>query len=1355
MRVFFQKVTEFPQNSTIFKAFSGPLCQSEEFLKPSEPKLKGKIANLPPKERIMKKIAVLTLLIAFFLPVSAQEYAPAFRNFSTDDGLPDNSVRSIFQDSNGLIWLCTREGICMYDGLHFQHLEDPDCDILDALAMSLAEDRQHRLWFITTQGIGFHDLETGENRTVRRHTAGGLIGAADIAVDRNGMVWIANEDIFCWDPARQQLVDYSPIALFRSNTVEADSNGSIWFLSTNGDMYRFNNISGNFDRILGSGSADRFARQDIVSDNAGHILSSAFGGLVLETDIFTNATRTLYRTDAGEIRCIVPEPDGRCWLGTDHGIILMEDGQAHLYTHDKADTESLAGEDVWSMLRDRQGNLWVGMFYNGLSLHRNVQSMVNRHLGRRSGGDLSGDMIRPIIVVDDAHILAGAEDGGLTLIDLTDETVEDLTFPGPEGKPLNVQGLCLDGNDLWIATFGNGVYRMDFPTRKIRKQYLTDLSAATLMRTRAGEVYLGTTSGLYRYNRAEDRFQSSPEPGSAFIHALYEDSRGNLWIGSYGNGVWTGKAGSFRHITAANETYGLTSDYITSIREDSRHRLWVLTEAGGACFAGMDEIAAGEFRFRNLSRKSGLTTSIACSILEDLDQTIWLTTTHGIVKLSPDDLAIREVYIEENGNTLNQYSYGSACATSGGRLFFGTSRGLIGFTPSERNTRRPPQLFITEISVAGPSGSYPVTEEGHSAIRTEKIRIKYADLSALTIRYAAPDFQSARAGMFETVLEGRRKTLRNITSSGDATYTDLAPGKYLFRVSGIGARRGTSRSLEIEIVPPFYLSRIALLLYFLALGVIMFLLAKQWDFFRRMKMTREVERLQSETEKELYDAKINFFTNITHEIRTPLSLIKMPLDKIISSGNYTESNRQELLTMQANTDRLLSLTNQLLDLRKMEKMEVKPTFLSNDLGALVRKTCDRFARVAEDQHIRMDVTLPETPFPVDCSAEMIEKIVGNLLSNACKYGDGHIRVALEPLENEDRVRVRVDSDGERIPESDVEHIFEKFYQGTPARQGKGTGLGLPYARSLAALHSGTLTLDRSVKDFNSFVLELPIHQETTVEMPAAREKDKESSEETPAAIDNLLHTVLVVEDDPEMRGYLAKELSELYNVLVAANGEDALELVESQRIDLIVSDIMMPGVDGIALCNRIKSTTEYCHIPVILLTAAVGMETRIETLEAGADGYIEKPFAIDLLQANIANLFKNREIANRQFTQSPLTHFNSMVTGGMDQEFMERLHETVMKHLAEPDLNIETLTSELGTSKSTLYRKVTANTGLNINEYIRVCRLKKAAEMLSSQKYRISEVAYMTGFSSPSYFATCFQKQFNVSPSAFLKNLKG
>ncbi len=1345
-------MTEIGYKSTILGKLGPSGTPSGGFLKAFEPKLKGIFSNLQPRTKSMTKRLFLSILAAALLPLTALSENVRFRNFSTDDGLPDNSVRSIFQDSNGLIWLCTREGICMYDGLHFKLLEDASCDILEGLAMSLAEDREHRLWFITTRGIGYHDLNTGETKAIHRNTKGGLVGGADIAIDRNGMVWFANEDIFCWDPSRQVLLDYSPSALFRSDTVEADSNGSIWFLSSGGDLYRYNTISNQFEKIR-DGQGERFSRQDIVSDEAGHILSSAPGGLVLRTDILTNTTTSLYRTGAGEIRCIVPERNGRCWLGTDHGLILIDGNGQQYFTHDRSDPDSLAGEDIWSMLMDRQGNLWVGLFYNGLCLRRNPTSSVIRYRGRKSGGDLPGDMIRPLVTVDDGHVLAGAEDGGLVLLDLSDGTVEDLTFPGPDGSVLNIQGLVLDGEQLWIATFGKGVFRMDLPSRKVQKNYLSDLSAACVARTRSGDILLGTTAGLYRYDRTQDRFQSCPEFGSAFIHALYEDSRGSLWIGSYGHGVWTGKEGGYQHITANDPAFGLTSDYITSIREDSRHRIWVLTEAGGACFTGLDEITSGSFHFRNISRKNGLPSSITCCILEDLDQVLWLTTTHGIVKLAPDDLTIREIYQEENGNTMNQFSYGSACSTSSGRLLFGTSQGLIGFTPPGQGNRTPVQLYITEIFGTGPNGTFRVTEEGKSTIRSRKVRIHYNDLSSLTIRYAAPSFQSSRTGLFRTTLEGKRKSIQDFSYDGEATYTDLAPGKYRFRVDGVGSRRDSTRSLDIEIVPPFYWSKAAIALYIALFLAILYLIGLQWDHLRQIRMAREVEKMESQSQKDLYDAKINFFTNITHEIRTPLSLIKMPLDKIIASGNYTESNKQELLTMQANADRLLSLTNQLLDLRKMEKMEVRPVFLSNDLSALVRKVCDRFSPVAKDQHIQLDLFLPEGPQRVDCAAEMVEKILGNLLSNACKYGGGHVRVSLEPRPGTDTVRVRVDSDGDRIPEQDTEQIFEKFYQAGPARQGKGTGLGLPYARSLAALHGGTLVLDRSVKDWNSFVLELPVHQEGRVEMPATR--PAEEAEDQPSAIDNLHHTVLVVEDDPEMRGYLAKQLSEEYNILVAANGEDALELIGKERIDLVVSDIMMPGIDGIALCNRIKSTTEFCHIPVILLTAAVGMETRIGTLEAGADGYIEKPFAIELLQANIANLFKNREIANRQFTQSPLTHFNSMVTGGMDQEFMERLHETVMKHLAEPDLNIETLTSELGTSKSTLYRKVTANTGLNINEYIRVCRLKKAAEMLSSQKYRISEVAYMTGFSSPSYFATCFQKQFNVSPSAFVKNLKG
>ena len=522
-----------------------------------------------------------------------------------------------------------------------------------------------------------------------------------------------------------------------------------------------------------------------------------------------------------------------------------------------------------------------------------------------------------------------------------------------------------------------------------------------------------------------------------------------------------------------------------------------------------------------------------------------------------------------------------------------------------------------------------------------------------------------------------------------------------------------------------------------------------------MDRESQLERMENDKQKEIYDAKIRYFTNLTHEIRTPLSLIKMPLDKIIASGGYKDSAKEDMLTIQANTARLLDLTNQLLNLRKMEQKELKLNFTEEDFKDIVRKSCEYFTATVQERHIDLNLEMPDTPVQVVCARDSIDKILTNLISNAVKYGKDRIDVILD--EDGDKVRVRVDSNGSRIAESDRERIFEPFYQVKMSNDqiagSKGTGLGLPFARTLAEMHNGRLFVDPERGEVNSFVLEIPKDQPRKVSMKSAQvhtEPDIVSA----AEIDNSRHTVLVVEDSPEMRYYLGKELSGEYNTLLASNGEEALKVMQGQKVDLVISDIMMPVMDGCELCNRIKADVELCHIPVILLTAAVGVETRIETLRVGADGYIEKPFSIDLLKANISNLFKNKEIAFKQFTDSPLSHYNSVTVGSIDNEFMEKLHAEVMKHLSEQDLNIEALTSILGTSKSTLYRKIKANTGLNINEYIRLCRLKEAAEMLSSQKYRINEVAYLVGFSSPSYFTTSFQKQFNISPSAFVKRIR-
>ena len=439
----------------------------------------------------------------------------------------------------------------------------------------------------------------------------------------------------------------------------------------------------------------------------------------------------------------------------------------------------------------------------------------------------------------------------------------------------------------------------------------------------------------------------------------------------------------------------------------------------------------------------------------------------------------------------------------------------------------------------------------------------------------------------------------------------------------------------------------------------------------------------------------------------------------------------------------------------MEQNEIKLSCLKEDLCEIARKSTRYFEHMAQDQHITLNTEIPDTPLYLMCAKDSIVTIVSNLLSNAVKYGKDIINVKVSASEDNEILYVRVESNGERIPEADKEKIFNIFFQREEnkinGRVSQGTGLGLPYARTLANMHNGKLYLDTDIQGMNSFVLELPVRQEDTLASEPVKPAEKAGKEQT--GYDSSKHTILLVEDSEEMRDYLADELAEKYNVFAAANGADAMEIIKNEKVDLVVSDIMMPIMDGCELCNHIKNDSDLSHVPVILLTAAIGVEKRIETLEIGADGYIEKPFPIELLMSNISNLFKNREISYKQFMSKPLTHYNSVTASKVDEEYMDKLHDFIMKHISEPDLNIENLTIQLGTSKSSLYRKLKANTGLSINEYIRVCRLKQAAELLSSQKYKINEVAFMTGFSSPSYFATCFQKQFGISPSEFVKNL--
>ena len=533
-------------------------------------------------------------------------------------------------------------------------------------------------------------------------------------------------------------------------------------------------------------------------------------------------------------------------------------------------------------------------------------------------------------------------------------------------------------------------------------------------------------------------------------------------------------------------------------------------------------------------------------------------------------------------------------------------------------------------------------------------------------------------------------------------------------------------------------------------------------YFKRRsnnKHRRQMEKFEQEKEREVYHAKIDFFTNVAHEIRTPLTLIKGPLENIILKKQVDAETREDLNVMKQNTERLLNLTNQLLDFRKTESQGFRLNFAKCNITEVLKETHVRFTSLAKQKGLEFTLQVPEKDFYAHVNQEAFTKIISNLLNNGMKYAESYVHVMLEIPETDDDnlFRIRTVNDGVIIPDEMKEEIFKPFVRFNEQEDGKvttGTGIGLALSRSLAELHQGTLAMETG-EESNIFCLTLPVVQDMTITLTPEAEVEIDRVNEIPAEQagrkDNR-PTVLVVEDNPDMLTFVVRQLSRDYTVLTATNGAEALKVLDGNYVNLVISDVVMPVMDGFELCKTIKSDLNYSHIPVILLTAKTNIQSKIEGMELGADAYIEKPFSVEYLQACASNLIQNREKLRQAFAESPFIAANTMALTKADEEFIKRLNEVIQINYANPEFSMDDMADNLNMSRSNFYRKIKGVLDLSPNEFLRLERLKKAAQLLKEGENRVNEICYMVGFNSPSYFAKCFQKQFGVLPKDFVNS---
>lgn len=1322
---------------------------------------------------VLRTILSIILCLLLLVTASAQAQSYYFKSYGVSHGLSSNTITSVIQDRKGFIWLGSRNGLNRFDGTAFKIFRNNPTDpasLGSNSILSLHEDEKERLWVGTTKGIYVYDpikerfsifkaIEPGEIRYIKG--------------DKEHNLWIiSNFTLYKYHLPSGTVSTYR-VPNDETVALNISPSGTVWAATGTGLVRKYNRPLDrfedfNFAHLTGEKRISRV--QEIYPIDDQQVLVGTFNH-VYQFNTATGALKDIFKshpnTQEIQLHSITRQSPSEFWLGTETGLYIYNLLTGKIIQVQKQQTNpySITDNVITSFYRDKEGGTWIGTFFGGVNYYSKDFNKFQKYFPQPASNSLSGNLVHEICSDNLGNLWVGTEDAGLNKIDLRTGNIQH--FKPGQGKGSisypNIHGLIAVGNELWVGTYEHGLDVLDIKTGKVIRHYNAGNDSTsfksdfivTLYKTRNNDVLVGTWLGLFRYNRAKDNFSTLPFFNTQ-VQGIHEDAKGVIWANTYGNGVYyfnpaTGQGGTIRHDPKNKNS--LINNYVNGLYEDHNGAFWFSTEGGLSKYERTGKIT-------NYTMKSGLPDNQVFKVLEDDKHQLWITTSKGLVRMNPADGSMK-IYKSSHGLVTEQFNYNSGYKHTDGTMFFGSMKGLISFKPSElhKGSFIPP-VFITGIQIN--NNELPINKKSleRSVTYTPHIKLPW-DSSYISIDVAALSYSTPEMNEYRYKMEGFDKEWTEIKNNRKIYYPKLPPGDYTFKVkgsAGSGIWNEKETELKISILPPWWATTNAYVLYVLIGLAIAFTIFRYYFIALNARNKRKIDLFEREKEREIYNAKIDFFTNIAHEIRTPLTLIKMPLDKLISQQAHDTETKESLNIMKKNTNRLIDLTNQLLDFRKAEANKFSLTFTKTDVNELLTEMHSLFKTAADQKGLTLRLELPRITLNAYVDEEAVKKIIANLVNNAIKYAHKSVSIKLLPFSSEDTLfHVEFRNDGYHIPTELKDRIFEPFYRLKETEKELGTGIGLPLAKALAELHKGKLELKLGAEATNLFLLSLPIHQEQEMDFNYIKEEnrdEKDKSEASSLAIDPTKPVILLVEDNREILSFIQRELSAGYNILTAVDGQKALVLLQKENIHLVISDIMMPVMDGIELCKKIKTDLQYSHVPIILLTAKNSLQSKIEGLEVGADAYIEKPFSFEHLQAQITNLIANRNNLKEYFARSPLTHLKGIAHSKADKTFIEELNKVIYENITDMDLDVDQLSRLMSMSRPTLYRKIKALSDLTPNELINLSRLKKAAELLSEGKYRINEVAHMVGYSVHANFSRDFSKQFGVTPSSYMHSLQ-
>jgi len=1306
-----------------------------------------------------------------------------FHKLTTDDGLSNSTVRAILKDSYGLLWIGTESGLNRYDGYGFTVYEG-DPEVENSLWINdiwgLHEDGRSNIWI----NSGFNYAVYNRDKDSFINDIPNLLSELGIIVDRNykvhidkhGDLWVlSGQEAFFYDFKKNDLKIFEINVQIGEVLINelCDDGNVLYSVLKSGQLWRIDKHSGAqslvdlkdqpsidnsswYNRIYVDSREGIWLysdKTDVIYYQSGH--GSNWEKLQLVSSV---------RSQSNVVLDIMDDENGHIWIGTDHEGIFIYDKANKAFANlvnDRLNPSSIASNNVSTFFKDDRGILWMGHNKKGISYFhdsfRNFKSIVNEECR-----DISS-------------------------------ILQDRT-----------------GN-IWLGTDGNGLFvKKNALTSEIKKMPMPNYAIVSLIEDSKGRIWVGTyLNGLFCYENGKfvQFTKSNSKLSSNDIWSLEEDRYGNLWIGTLGGGIQQLQPDPQLLNSEIKTFEGI--EYALDMYYDQGDKLYVCTVYGlcvidivtgkqvvqlgnlkgtqkfrknlllSAYKDDTDHLWLGHFKgltvwdmkrdtLYHMDKENGLSDDIVRGFVEDDHHNMWVTTSNGLSVVSLEqggrnDLKLKSTnFHTKDGLKDNYFNNHAICKLRNGDILLGGTDGYTIVNPNKlaEKNQPPPKVIFTKLSVANEKINVDSLYNGrklleHSMEKTTSLTFGHND-KLITFNYTTGDLLNAEKVRYAYYLQGFDNNWHN-TQENKLAFSSLAPGKYKLYIKAANSDGFWSTDatlMEITVTPPLYLSGMAIMLYILGIIGAIFFLVHRTRKHHDQKYEEQRLKLEHEQEANLNEMKLRFFTNISHDLRTPLTLIITPLQSILNS-DLEEGLRKKLVNINKNAEQLKQLISSLLDFRKLDAGAETLKLGPGEFVNFIKEICIPFRAYALEQQTKFTFSDEVKELSMMFDGNKVKKILFNLLSNAFKFTPAGGNIDVHLYLDEDKVCVSVSDSGEGISEIEKSHVFERFYRVKQKNEQSGSGLGLNIVQDYVHIHNGTITVMDNVPQGSIFTFKLPIVEIEQGDISVQTEPEQDQINEPEQTEDTQqLPVLLFVDDHEDFREFMSDSLKDEYNVLIASNGQEALEQLKNNDVNIVVSDVMMPVMSGTELCSRIKTDINWSHIPVILLTARTAEEYRIEGLEKGADDYLTKPFNFELLKLRIQKFLEWTEKSHTSFSQKIDVSPSEITITPLDEQLIEKAIRIVEEHMADADFSVEELSRDLGLSRSHLYKKLMVITGKGPAEFIRTIRLKRGRQLLEKSQLQIAEIAYAVGFNSPKRFAINFKNEFGASPSDYMRQLK-